>query len=176
MGTKELKPKVKSPEQALTSLMALCARAERSSGDAIRLMKRWGVEPQSASKVLARLIDERFIDDARYAQLFVREKVNLNGWGKRKISSELYRKGVDRDIIEDALSEVDNQTLIERLRERLERKLPQTKYKDKYELKAKLLRHAAAQGYDYATASQVITELISLSESDGDEAPFIDFE
>ena len=34
--------KTKSPEQALASLMRLCSRAEKSSGDARRLMARWG--------------------------------------------------------------------------------------------------------------------------------------
>ncbi|MEG1612521.1 MAG: RecX family transcriptional regulator, partial [Alistipes sp.] len=44
---KTVKPKErrpKTPEQALTSLMRLCARAEKSSGDALRLMRTWGVE------------------------------------------------------------------------------------------------------------------------------------
>ena len=41
-----MEPKVKrtkSPEQALSSLMNLCARGEKCSADALRLMKGWGV-------------------------------------------------------------------------------------------------------------------------------------
>ncbi len=170
------KPRTKSPEEALTSLMRQCARAEKSSGDAMRLMSRWGVTSEHRAGVLQQLIAEKFIDDRRFAEAFVREKLNLSGWGARKIASSLKVKGISDGIVSEVLSDLDRDSMEERLFAKIERKTRSVKYKDKYELKAKLLRHAAAQGYDYATASQVITELISLSESDGDEAPFIDFE
>lgn len=41
-----MEPKVKrtkTAEQALRSLMNLCARSEKCSGDALRLMRGWGV-------------------------------------------------------------------------------------------------------------------------------------
>ena len=63
--TKVKKPK--SAQQALSSLMRLCARAERSSGDAKRLMATWGVAEGERAAVLQRLIKERFIDDERNA-------------------------------------------------------------------------------------------------------------
>ena len=64
--------RTKTPEQALSALMRQCARAERCSGDALRLMRRWGVTDDEARKVLARLVAERFIDDQRYADAYVR--------------------------------------------------------------------------------------------------------
>lgn len=73
-------PRTKTPEQALAALMRLCARAERSEEDARRLMTRWGVAPADRERVLERLRRDRFIDDARYAEAFVREKINLSGW------------------------------------------------------------------------------------------------
>ena len=76
-------PRTKTPEQALAALMRLCARAERSEEDARRLMTRWGVAPADRERVLERLRRDRFIDDARYAEAFVREKINLSGWGAR---------------------------------------------------------------------------------------------
>ena len=63
--------KDKTPQQALQSLMRMCARSERSSGDALRLMKRWGVTDEEARKVLARLQADRFIDDGQLAFLIV---------------------------------------------------------------------------------------------------------
>ncbi len=161
MGQKELKPKVKSEAQALSSLMALCARAERSSGDARRLMSRWGVDSASAERVLKRLIEERFIDDSRYARLYLNEKINLNGWGANKISAGLYSKGVSREIIEHTLLDIDSEALYEKLLERLRRRVNHVKYNNIYELKGKLLRHAASQGYSYSMASQAIDEITS---------------
>ncbi len=69
--------KTKSAEQALSSLMRLCARAEKSSGDVMRLMARWGVDSSQRDNILQRLLAEKFIDDRRFAAAYVREKINL---------------------------------------------------------------------------------------------------
>ena len=79
------KKKVKTPEQALAALMRLCARAEKSQEDARRLMRGWGLAERDAEGVLAKLVRDCFIDDARYAGAFVREKLRLSGWGEYKI-------------------------------------------------------------------------------------------
>ena len=119
------KPKVKRPktaEQALASLMRLCARAERSSGDAMRLMATWMVPEGDRQGVLQRLIKDRFIDDSRYAEAFVREKSNLSAWGEYKIRATLRRKGIADEIINNALQQMPTEQNIERLTERLDRK------------------------------------------------------
>ena len=74
----------KTPEQAYAALIRLCARSEKSSGDALRLMQRWGVKPSARQGVLQKLLADRFIDDNRYAEAFVRDKIRLSGWGARK--------------------------------------------------------------------------------------------
>ena len=101
------KKKVKTPEQALAALMRLCARAEKSQEDARRLMRGWGLAERDAEGVLAKLVRDRFIDDARYAGAFVREKLRLSGWGEYKIRTALQRKRIDRALIDAALAEAD---------------------------------------------------------------------
>ena len=62
------KKRDKTPDEALAALMRLCARAEKSEGDARRLMRGWGVAEKDAEQVLGRLVRDRFIDDSRYAE------------------------------------------------------------------------------------------------------------
>lgn len=152
--------KLKSAEQALRLLMNMAARAERSSGDALRLMKRWGVDDNDAQRVLQRLVAERFIDDSRYAAAFVREKINLSGWGSYKIVAALRRKGVDNRIIENALSQYGSVDMEERLQGLLEKKIKTVKYRDTSDLRAKLFRFAASRGYDYSTAMQAVDRVV----------------
>ena len=144
------KPKVKrskTAEQALTSLMRLCARAERSSGDAMRLMATWMVPEADRQGVLQRLIKDRFIDDSRYAEAFVREKSNLSAWGEYKIRTALRRKGIADNIINSALQQMPTEQNLERLTERLRRKMRTIKYDTTYQLKTKLIRHALSLGF-----------------------------
>ncbi len=144
-----LKPRTKSPEQALASLMRQCARSERSSGDARRLMARWGVEPSAREAVLERLISEKFIDDERFASAYIREKINLSGWGARKIASSLRAKGVATEIFKPLLEELDSETLAERLKTKLERKAKTVKGENAYQKRGKLFQYGLSLGYDY---------------------------
>jgi len=116
-------------------------------------MKRWGLSDEDAAKVLARLQSERFIDDSRYAEAFVRDKLNLSGWGAYKIKMALRTKGVSKEIIEEVvapmLAEMD---MTERLEEIMVRRMRTLKYSSSYDAKTKLIRFAASRGYDMEEA------------------------
>ena len=149
--------KTKTAQQALQSLMRLCARSEKSTGDALRLMRTWGVPEAEQRGVLDKLIADRYIDNRRYAEAYTREKSQLAGWGERKIAMQLRLKGVDRETISAVLAELMNDDdKLERLREKLQRKLRSTKAASDYELRGKLLRYALGLGYDYDMAAEVV--------------------
>lgn len=163
----ERKPRERKPktaEQALRSLMRLCARSEKSSGDALRLMSQWQVPQAERAGVLDRLLRERFIDDGRYAEAYVREKSRLSGWGARKIAVQLRQKGVSQGVIAEALKQLDDDVELPRLVEKLRRKMRLTKYSSAYELRGKLLRYALSLGFDYDMAQRAVEE--SLAEQD----------
>ena len=153
-------PKTKTAEQALNSLMRLCSKAEKSSGDALRLMYRWGVPIAERQGVLDKLVEMRFIDDARYAEAYTREKSQLAGWGARKIAQNLYQKGVSKDIVAKTLAMLESDDQRAMLEKRLQRKLPTIKATTDYERRGKLLRYALSLGYDYDMVISVIDTLL----------------
>ena len=154
-------PKAKTAEQALLSLMRMCARSERSSGDALRLMKRWGVADDAARKVLSKLQADRFIDDARYAEAFVRDKLNLSGWGAYKIKTALRSKGVSKEIIDEVVAPmIDNTDMAERLEEIMRRRMRTLKYSSAYDAKTKLIRFAASRGYELDEAIECASKIV----------------
>lgn len=154
--------RTKTPEQALTSLQRLCARAERSSGDAMRLMATWGVERSKRHEILQKLIYDKFIDDKRYAEAFVREKTSLSAWGEYKIRAALKRKGISESIINDTLNQINPNTNIERLTQRLSRKVKSIKHETPYQLKTKLLRYGLSLGFQM---EQVMTSVEQVMKS-----------
>ncbi|MFI3319325.1 MAG: regulatory protein RecX [Rikenellaceae bacterium] len=167
MCAKIIKPrKPKSAEQALQSLMRECAKAEKSSGDARRLMARWEVPISDREEVLNALIGQRFIDDQRFAEAYTREKTNLSGWGVRKISMELSRKGISREIITEVIENLDTEAMAERLCDKLRRKMKTVKYKDNFDLRNKLVRYGASLGYDYGAVSEAISQVITIKEEE----------
>ncbi len=164
--------KTKSPEQALQSLMALCARAEKSSGDALRLMTSWGVERVAQQEVLAQLRSDRFIDDERFARAYISEKTRLSGWGEYKIRVALHRKGIAKEIIDERLAELDPDATREKLHSMLERRAKRVKYKDRYDLRSKLIRYGASLGYDFERVSQSVNDIIAQIPTEEEEIFF----
>ena len=169
MRTDEVKQRrTKTPEQALATLMHLCARAEKSTGDARRLMRGWGVDGRAQEEVLRKLIEQRFIDDVRFAEAFVREKVNLSGWGAYKIRAALARKGIDRSTIERTIAEMDPAQNAERLQMQLARKMRSVKAASAYELKTKLMRYGLSLGFDFESVSDAVGAMIKNMEDECD--------
>ena len=152
----------KTPEQALAALMRLCARAEKSESDARRLMRGWGLADRDAKQVLGKLVRDRFIDDSRYAEAFVREKLRLSGWGAYKIRTALQRKGIRKELVDAALAQAGGTDMGQRLAQMLVRKARTVKAATPYDLKTKLIRYGLSLGYEYEavieTASAMVRE------------------
>lgn len=157
----ERKKRTKTPEQALLTLMQQCARSERSSGDALRLMRQWGVAKEDAERVLAQLIKERFIDDARYAEAFTRDKLRLSGWGAFKIRAGLYAKGISREIIRDVVEPLlDDTDMVDRLIASLRNKLRSLRYRDNNDMRNKLIRFGISRGYNAETVVDCVDTIV----------------
>lgn len=152
--------RTKTADEAFAALARLCARAEKSSGDALRLMRQWGVAESERGAVLRKLVQQRFIDDGRYAAAFVRDKLALSGWGPYKIRTALAAKGIDRNIADEALAVCTDDRLCERLDSMLRRKSESIPAGTPYERRAKLLRYGLSLGYDYGAVTDAVERLI----------------
>ena len=144
------KKRDKTPDEALAALMRLCARAEKSEGDARRLVR------------------DRLIDDSRYAEAFVRDKLRHSGRGEYKIRTALQRKGVSKERIDAALSQADRPAMGERLAQQLERKARTVKYASQYELKTKLIRYGLSLGYDYEAVMDAASAMVRETDTCND--------
>lgn len=63
-----------------------------------------------------------FINDSRYAERFTHDAINIKKWGRTRIKTELLRKGINREIIEntieDIFSELDDDRLFTEMQKR----------------------------------------------------------
>ncbi len=150
------KKKPITEQEALQKLSALCARAEHSSGEMLEKMRRWQLSEDARERVLDRLIDEKFVDDERFARLFVREKIRFDRWGRRKIEQALYQKGVASDISHRVLDEVDDEAYVAELKKLIAAKRRSVQAESDYEMRAKLTKYALGRGFGYNVIRQCI--------------------
>ena len=153
-------PKEKSAEEALQALMERCARAETCLSDARRLLARWRVPQPEWEGVLRQLVDERFVDEQRYAEAFVRDKLHFSRWGARKISEALYRKQIPREIIASAMEQVESASMGERLETDLRRKNQSIKEENPYKRREKLIRFGVSRGFDLETVLETTDHIL----------------
>ena len=84
--------------------------------------------------------------------------------GKNYISSKLYSKGFDKSDIEESLSPIKEENLDRNLKGVLQRKLKtldEKKFKNKFEIKQKLLKFGVGRGFSYGQAKKAVDEILN---------------
>ena len=145
-------------EQALSKLAAECSRSEHCSGEMAEKLRRWELDEAAQARIIAYLVEHRYVDDSRYAELFVREKMKFNHWGPRKIEQALWAKHVDEAIYRPVLDAVSRDEWADILRPLLKSKKKSIKADTPYEEKMKLMRFAVGRGFTMDVIEQAMEE------------------
>ena len=123
-----------------------------------KALKALDGDKAGAEKIVETLVGEKFIDELRYSSAFARDKASIAGWGEVKIRYMLSAKGIPKDVISQALEEIDEGKASVRLEKLMENKFKSLK--DDPQCRLKMLRFALGRGYEYDEASSVIEGLM----------------
>lgn len=144
--------------KSLSRLQRLCSRAEYCSADMYRkALKDLDGDADAAAKVVAELTRDRYVDDARYAAAFAREKATLQGWGPVKIRFQLRGKGLSDAIIAEALQDIEPAKADEKLDKLLAAKARTLEGDPQFKLK--LIKFALSRGYEYPAVEAALERL-----------------
>ena len=167
--------------EILAAMQRACAAREYCASEIRKKLQRYKLSDVDTEKIIASLKAERFIDELRYAEAFVRDKSRLSGWGSAKIRWTLKFKGVDGDIIAQAVLLLSTEDMREQLRKILAGKLPVQSVVDnnddsgetdedqdfgeqwrvREKLKAKLVRFGLSRGFEYDMVLSVVSEVLT---------------
>lgn len=150
----------------LSKLQALCVKREYCRYDiAQKAKKLLKDEPNPEEKLQAMvdsLVEDGFVSDLRYSSAYAREKASISGWGPLKIRTVLLAKRIERNVIDEALGEVDDDRAQEKLRKVLQNKW--RSLSEDPQGKLKLIRFALSRGYDYDSVRPVVEDIVSASD------------
>lgn len=147
-----------TPDQVLDKMAKYCAYQERCVKDVRDKLKTYDIPQNEREKILRFLLDNRFVNDERFAKSFVRGKVNQSGWGLNKIRFHLMQKGIDKDLIDEALGQTDEEVYRQRLMDILKTKSKTVKAVSEYEKKRKLAAYAMQKGFEGSLVWEVLKE------------------
>ena len=143
-------------QEAYLQLAALCAQAEHCEQEMRDKMKRWEIDEMAQNRIIQRLVEERYVDNERYARAFVKDKIRYNKWGRRKVQQALWMKRIDNDTQQRVLDEIDDKEYLDVLRPLLKQKRKSIKADSDYELNQKLVRFALGRGFTFDIIRQCI--------------------
>ena len=153
----------KEEKKVLERLQRQCARAESCTADVRRkALKAMEGDAEAAERIVLSLVEDRFVDDARYAAAFAREKSSLQGWGAVKIRFLLRGKGISDEIIAGALQEVDPAKAASKLE-----KLAADRYrilKEDPQCRLKLLKTLLSRGYGYDEVEAAVQRIMKTQD------------
>ena len=138
----------------LGRMMRLCAGRECCRSEIRRKLS--GLPAADAQDILDTLCREGYLDDARYARAFARDKSALQGWGSLKIKLALQKKQIEAEAIAAALASIDLPAADARKEQLLRAKWKAlAREEDPARKEAKFFRYALGRGYGYEEIKRI---------------------
>ncbi len=106
--------------------------------------------------VVDRLILYKYLDDDRFSKAFIKDKINFTMMGDYKIKKELERFGIDNDIINNNINDIDSEVITSRIKKIIDKDIRCNKKYSDINLKNKIFNHLISQGYSKDIVISVI--------------------
>jgi regulatory protein len=145
-------------DEALAKLQRYCAYQDRCHKEVQEKLSELGIWGDDAGQVIVALIEEKFLDEERFARSFVRGKYRFKKWGRIKIKQELKKKDISSYCLKMGFQEIDEQEYMDNLITIINKKNEFLKAKNEYERKTKLAKYAMTKGYESHLVWQVVND------------------
>ena len=101
----------------LAKAQAYCARAEHCAADVRRKFYEWGLnDAEIADSIEQNLYTDNFLNDRRFCEAYVHDKVAYQSWGRLKIQASLRALQLPESEIRSALENIDEAAYFDNLR------------------------------------------------------------
>lgn len=148
-----------TPDEAYSRLADRCSTTELCTHEAIEKLRQWGIGGEPGHSIVQRLVDERFIDDERFARAFVRDRLYNSRWGLVKIRQAMRLKRLDSELINEAInSETDNERYFANLAAALRSKGRNMASPLSRDDRMRLARFALSRGYEPGLVSEMLDD------------------
>lgn len=154
-------------EVARTIALRLLTAAPRSRSELATKLAERDVPDDVAEAVLDRFEEVQLLDDTAYAEMLVRTRHRERGLARRALAQELRRKGIDPQIAEQALEQVDDDDELAAARDLAQRRVRASRGLDRDKRRRRLAGMLARKGYSPGVALRAVDEALA---ADGEEA------
>lgn len=156
----EQSPKTYSFEEAKRLMEQYCIYRDRCHKEVEA--KIWSLRMTKAEHdaILEHLITEKYLDESRYVQSFVRGKFNQNRWGRKKIVNQLKFNQISDYNIRLGLKEIDESEYRKTMLLLIEKKSEALGKAKNFKNQNKVLQYLVQKGFEYDLSLELIKEVL----------------
>ncbi|WP_099187422.1 recombination regulator RecX [Tepidibacter mesophilus] len=148
--------------KAKNKALSILSRSSQSQNNIIYKLSKNEFDEKTIERVLDFLKKYKFIDDENLAKSIVKDKLNINKYGKNKIKQTLYSKGIDSLTINTAIEcEIDDEKEFENALYLGNKKYQKIKNEDKNKIYQKLSNHLTYKGFGYDIVRKVVNKIMN---------------
>lgn len=144
---------------ALQKAQAYCVYQDRSHKEVRTKLLALEIYGDDLEELMSLLIQDKFLDELRFACSFARGKFRIKKWGRKKITQHLKQHDVSDYCLRKAMLEIDESDYMDTLHSILEKKYLQTKGLSDYQRRQKTIQYALSRGFEYELILEQITSI-----------------
>lgn len=111
---------------------------------------------QAIKKAIARLKEQRYLNDAEFAKAYVQTKFNTSPSGPIKIKRELEQLQIDTEIVDTVISGLTHEELVEKAGKFVKRKQMETNRRSATEVQQRIQQTLMQRGFSFVIISEAI--------------------
>ena len=152
-------------KEAKEKAMRFCSRKECCRKEIYDKSVSWGCTNAEAHEIVDFLVEQKFVDEDRYTEAFVKDKLRFNKWGRVKIAYMLHSQNIDKNIILDVFSGIDETEYCRILFEELKKKYKTINGKP-IEIRKKLFCFATGRGFESDIVHNTISKIVDREDNE----------
>ena len=152
---------LQAPDTTLVmqKIKSYCAYQERSIGEVEEKLRQWSVQVSSVPQIIDLLLKEDYLNEERFVKSFARGKFRIKKWGRYRIESELRMRDIPELLVQEGMSEIDDATYYETLKNLLLMKKKELTKNKSDANRQKIINFAFGKGFEMNLILQAMIDL-----------------
>lgn len=153
----QAKSKSFTVDEIRDKLAKYCAYQDRCHWEVEKKLNEFRLIDEAREEIIIYLVQNKFLNEERFTKSFVRGKFNQKKWGRNKIRIELKKRQIPTKLIQEAMTEIEDDLYMDTLNDLLQKKRESLKSeRESWKKKAKIYNYLLQKGYE----SELIREMM----------------